>query len=412
MEKRKLFGGNRLYFVSALLMLAGILMVVFVFGYQKEAPASAVKEEKRLTFALWGDVEMQKAIEEVVDVFMRQNDCIVDVYCYSSEDELKSKTIGQIAAGKSYDVFYVDSNTLSLLQKGSWLSDLNDVVDDRRADGDEYYAAALASGTFGGDQYALPTGVMPYLIYYNLSYFEKNGLENPQMYFEDKRWDFEGFSECSENLQEKTNKEVFYMDDAWTTIEAFCRSEGGSFIFQNESLLLDSQASQTLEKLVLLKNKNVIYYWDAKAEPITIQELFVTGKIPMMVGDLNMTRECSKIKDFKWDVVPLPSVNSDFSNSVFYVPLIAVSDGENSELAKKFLDFYVSGMGQKLRLEHGECLIPSLNMTFYTSMGNVKFPDHSNYYFFAIENGYSDSEPKLSEKEKTSIIQIWQEKLV
>lgn len=408
--RRKLFSGNRLYIISALLMMTGLFLFFFVFVYKEATPASAAKEKPRLTFALWGDVEMQKAIEEVVDVFMRQNDCYVDVYCYSSKDELKSKTIGQIAAGNSYDVFYVDSNTLSILQKGSWLCDLSDVIENRRAEGDEYYATALISGMSGGGQYALPTGVMPYLIYYNLQYFDKYGLDTPQIYFENNQWDFDGFSECLENLHEKIDSNVFILNNDWTTIKAFCLSEGGDFIYENGSVSLDSQSDKTLDKLAMLQEGKSIHFWNENTDTDTIPDLFAAGKIPMMIGDLNMTREFSKIDDFKWDVVPFPSQNSDFSNSVFYVPLIAVTNGENSTLAKKFLDFYVSGMGQKLRLEYGECLIPSLNMTFYTSMGNVKFPDHSNYYFFAIENGYSDSEPKLSENEKASIISMWQKK--
>ncbi|POP31823.1 hypothetical protein C3B58_14725 [Lactonifactor longoviformis] len=394
-----------LYIISiAFLVLGAVGLIISMEMRESVQPQGTVDEEK-IRFALYGNEEIQKIAEEVAETFMKQNKCKVEVYCYASEEELNSKIISQIAGGTTFDVFYTNQDILSRLMEVNELQELDDIVESRRQEGDEFYAVALENGNFDGKQYALPAGVMPYMIYYNRSFLTENGLEDVQTLFEKKQWNLEGFAAYMRAVKERTGKPGIALPGDWTVAEPFVRCDGGKYKAADGQVELNDKALETLEVLGQLMEEGTVM--NAETEDSTsLAEAFSAGELPMIIGGLEMTRVCSRI-DFEWDIVPYPSVESDFQNSNFDVPLVAAGNGKHVRMAKKFLSYYVSTLGQKIRLEKGECLIPSLSMVFYTSMGDVEFPEHSNYYFFAIENGYSSNRTGILDNEKEQILDIW-----
>lgn len=403
----KVWRENKLGLFSVLLACVGITFLVAALDFDGEDPRTDTGEQPKITFAVYGDKDIQKVVEDVAAVFMQQSSCKVEVYCYSTEEELKAKVVGQLAAGKAFDIFCTDVDTVSFLSSGDWLVNLDELVEQRRAQGDEFYQAALLCGEVMGEQYGIPTGVMPYMIYYNVDYFEKYGLDTPQQYFERKQWSFEDFRNCLTDLTACTSTPSFELDARWPVINAMLHCDGGDFQKEGETISLDRQACKTMDLLKELEEQHIIEYAGSIKDVRTPEERFAAGELPMTIGDLSMTRLLNGSGKFEWDVVPLPSLNSDFTNSVFHVPLIAACKGENVELAEEFIDFYVSTFGQKNRLEQGECLLPSLNMTFYTSMGDVTFPDHSNYYFYVLEKGYADYNKDISDVDRKTLTAFW-----
>lgn len=406
---KRLWKENKLGLFSILLACMGTALLISALDFGGEKTVTDAEEQPRITFAVYGDKEIQSVAEEVTDVFMRQNNCRVDVYCYSTEEELKTKVIGQLAAGKAFDVFCADADTVSYLGSRGWLRNLDGLVDQRRLEGDEFYQTPLLSGQVMGKQFGVPTGVMPYMLYYNADFFEKYGLDTPQQYFERKEWRAEDFLNCLSDLSACTAAPSFELDSSWPVLNAMIHCGGGKIQKTGDDISLDGQAWDTISKLKELEEQHVIEYSGMIKDIRTSEERFADGELPVIVGDLSMTRLLNKREEFQWDVVPIPSENSDFTSSVFHVPLIAAAKGENEVLAEKFINFYVSTIGQKNRLEHGECLLPSLNMTFYTSMGDVTFPDHSNYYFYVLEKGYADYRKDISDDDRQKLTAIWEE---
>lgn len=392
--------------VSILFITLGIIGIIITSVMGSRQPQQTAAEKEIISFALCGDQEMENIAREVAQTFMKQQNCEVEVYAYASEDELNAKIIGQIAAGKGFDVFYTNPYTFRLLAEKGQLLPLDHVVDQRRQEGDVYYPAALQNGMIDGVQYGMPAGVMPYMIYYNASMLEEHGIVSPQTRFEEKTWDFAAFEDCVRTISESLGEPAIGLTSAWWMTEPFIKASGGSYRLTGEGVQMDVQALNTLSAMRNLLAENAAVYYDPE-EYDALAEKFAAGELPMYIADLRMTNICSGVSAFQWDIVPFPSPDSNFDNSNFDVPLIAAGKGQHTGLAAEFLDYYVSTLGQKLRLENGECLIPSLNMTFYTSMGDVVFPEHSNYYFFAIENGYSCNNFELSEEQEMQILKSW-----
>lgn len=336
--------------MSAILILAGICLLLYAWSIgQGETKRMDAKEEV-LSFAIYGDADTEKIAKKAVQSFQELHHCKVEVYCYGTEKEEENQVLGQAAGGKSFDVFYITPAVLKIMKDAGEVVSLESVLTERKEQGDMFYPVTLQEGQIEQQQYALPIGVQPYMLYYNRDLLERMGLEDPQAMFQEKRWTEEVAKHYFQEFAEKSGKYTFDMEKKLSASEYDMR-----------------------------KNS------------------FQSGEEAFILGDLSMTRLLYNA-DFSWDIIPAPSEHSDFSNSTFTIPMIAAGTGTHQDLACEFVDYYVSTLGQKLRLESGECLLPSLSMVFYTSMGDVAFPEHSNYYFFAIENGYaSEQNPMIQE---------------
>lgn len=391
--------------ISFLLILAGIMGIGIAVGWGNELQASRIEEEEHISFALYGDMQNQQIAEEAAAVFQKQNQCRVDIYCYSTEEELKTNIIGQIAGGNSFDVFIVSQELLSWLADEDEILLLDDIIEKRGQEGEYFYEVGLSCGQVNGRQYAVPAGVMPYMIYYNRTLLEKAGLKNPQILLEEAGWNLSGFAAYMREIREKTGQPGLTLSAAWHVEETFLRYNEGGWEERNGQLYLDETARNNMEILHRLVQEGAIISGDKEAYGV-LQKRFAEGELPMMIGGIDMTRICSQA-DFSWDILPMPSAYNDFSNCSVEISLLAVGNGKHAELAKAFADFYVSALGQKIRLQQGECVMPSLSMAFYTSMGDVVFPEHSNYYFFAIDRGQAYGRKAVSAEQKKQLEELW-----
>lgn len=390
---------------SLLLILAGIVGISAAVGWGNELQPSGAEKEEHISFALYGDMKNQQIAEEVAAVFQKQNQCRVDIYCYSTEEELNTNIIGQIAGGNSFDVFIVSRELLSWLADEGEILLLDDIIEKRSREGEYFYEVGLSCGQVNGKQYALPAGVVPYMIYYNWTLLEEAGLKNPQILLQEAKWNLPGFAAYMREIQEKTGQPGLAFSADWYVEETFLRYNEGGWEEKDGQLYLDETARSNMELLQRLVQEEAIISGDKEIYDV-LQKRFVEGELPMMVGGIDMTRICSQT-DFSWDILPMPSAYNDFSNYSVEISLLTVGNGKHAELAKEFADFYVSALGQKLRLQQGECVMPSLNMVFYTSMGDVVFPEHSNYYFFAIDRGRAYGGKMVSAEQKKQLEEIW-----
>ena len=347
---KKKMGNKKICLISVSFILAGICLLIYSWSIGLSETESANIKEEVLSFAIYGNSETEMIVRQAVQSFQELNHCKVEVYCYGTEEEEEDQVLGQAAGGKGFDVFYITPEILKKMEEAGEVVNLETVLEERKAQGDLFYPITLQEGQIENQQYALPVGVQPYMLYYNKEILEAFEMEDPQTMLRDRQWTEKATSDYFQELSRKSGKSV------WNLGKQFTEEEYEAY-----------------------------------------RNAFKMGEAPFILGDLSMTRLLYDA-EFSWDIIPVPSENSDFSNSTFTIPMIAAGTGIHQDLACEFVDYYISTLGQKLRLESGECLLPSLSMVFYTSMGDVAFPEHSNYYFFAIENGYaSEHNPIIQE---------------
>lgn len=370
----------------AVLLISGISLIsISLLG--KEEVIKVQESKKTITFAVYGDAEQRRIISETVKYFERENNCEVDIYSFSSLESLQTIVVSQYSAGEPFDIFYADQQSLQQLKKK--LEPLDDILLEIQSEGDTFIEVALQEGKVFGAQYALPTGVRPYCIYYNKVKLNWKGQQTPQEFMDNKAWNLRNFDLYCRFIYSKTQQPVFAISPEWQSFYSFIIGNGGKIMGFNENnkLILDEKGIEALSVLTALIKSGVVLYSNELQWGSDSLSLFRSEAVPMVVGPIDYIYELSKPIGFEWDVVPMPMIGSNFSSTVIEVPQIAVAKSNNAEISKKFVRFFVSSFGQKIRLEQGERLFSSLNMVFYTSFGDVHFPAHSNYLFFMSENG-------------------------
>ena len=101
------------------------------------------------------------------------------------------------------------------------------------------------------------------------------------------------------------------------------------------------------------------------------------------------------IQDFKWDIIPFPSNGKGSGASANNIILIsAAKNTKEAKAVKDFILFYTNVQGQKLRLEKGEKNMPSLKYAVYLNTEDMTLPEHSNYIFYSLSEGFY--EPKVT----------------
>lgn len=382
--------------VIAILLFGAVLTACFIDFDRENALADGEQNKVHISFAAYGNARQKQIIEECARIFERDQNCVVDTYCFSTFEELNDRVISQYSVGEPFDVFISDINMMYLLADGGWLRPLDDIVEARRKAGDVYYPVALNYGKYAGEQLALPTGLKPYMLYFNSKMLSKNGMTSPIVRFQDKQWDFDSFVSYLRNYTKATSKPALAIDSSWPVLFGLAHEDEGFFsVSDNGSIALDAQIKDRLTLYQKLIAEGVVKYVATGERKTELSDIFRSEDVPIILGGIEYINKLYDAEWMEWDIVPLPSKDSNFGNCPLDIPLIAVSGGGlNTKLAADFADYYVSTFGQKLRLEMGEYQISSLDMTFYTSMGDVKFPAHSNYYMLAVSNGYG--EPSMS----------------
>ena len=70
------------------------------------------------------------------------------------------------------------------------------------------------------------------------------------------------------------------------------------------------------------------------------------------------------------------------------IVISAAKNTKEAKAAKDFILFYTSVQGQKLRLEKGEKNMSSLKYAVYLNTEDMTLPEHSNYIFYSLSEGF------------------------
>lgn len=397
------------YIIVALFFISGISLIIIGLLKTQENPQTP-ETKGTITFAIYGDAEQRRIINETVKYFEKDNNCEAEIYCFSTMEALQKRIMSQYSVGAPFDVFYIDDYNMNQLMNK--LVPLDDILIESSNAGDVFIEKALSAGKIGKTQYALPTGVRPYCIFYNKKKLTQNQIALPQEYMDSKKWDLKNFSSYCTAIFNKTGNPAYAISPEWQSLYGFIIGNGGKITGFNGGLtVLDEKGVEAMNTIKKLIDSGAVTFLDKLQWGADSLSLFRSESVSMVAGSIEYIYELHDSVDFEWDIIPMPMISSDFSSTVIDIPKIAVSKGENEIISKQFVKFFLSSFGQKIRLEEGERLFSSLNMAFYTSFGGVSFPNHSNFLFFMAENGqtqptnayYIDNEKMIIGKYKKFI---------
>ncbi|MFA7373220.1 MAG: sugar ABC transporter substrate-binding protein [bacterium] len=263
----------------------------------------------------------------------------------------QQKILTQIAGGNPPDVFMWWSGITDLAKRDVLLP-LNRFVNREGIDMEQYYKCLVDYYTFDGRLYAFPMQLKTNCIIYNKDIFDKAKVAYPQ-----ENWTWDDYCRIAEKLTgDSDNDGIRDRFGASTVLWFEWLLWSGCSVLDNDGkkCILDSDPHVRKVLPILYKFNKDICPTPAEASAFTGSgaagaQGFLSQRVAMQVAPAFMLSALMPVKNFRWDIAPLPqgplgeNIHT-FDDAGLCIPRTI----KHPEEAFKFVAFYCNEENQKL----------------------------------------------------------------
>ena len=260
----------------------------------------------------WGNPEQLALEEQLCEQFNRENPDIRVKFLKVPGSAYANKSVVMLASDTAPDVMRVDHYNFANLQRKDFFLDLTDLAKkDPDWNDSEFFPQTIQEGTINGRLFGLNVLFGGTVIYYNKTMIKNAGTEDPYVLWSKGQWNYEKFVETAKRLTKKDSEGRFTQFGilvptfpGWTP---FVYGFGGELLNEahTASGLRDPRTVAGLQFVADLRYKHQCA--PTPAQGANSAFTFESGKLGMSVDWMGMTPRYRKaVKDFEWDVVPLP----------------------------------------------------------------------------------------------------------
>jgi multiple sugar transport system substrate-binding protein len=308
--------------------------------------------------------EALASYQQIADQFAkRQPDIKVTINNIPDSGEFLKRLAADFAAQTPPDVFIINYRRFGQFAIKGALEPMDTyIAQSSSIKLDNYYPVALDAFQFGGKQYCLPQNLSSLEVYYNKDLFAAANLPLP-----DENWTWDDFLIAARTLTKSVNGKVVQyglgVDPVTLRLAPFIWAHGGELVDDTNNptrLTIDSTpAREAFQWFVDLQVKEHVVPSREDEATEKSQSRFQHGTMAMFLQSRAITPELrDTIKDFDWDVAPLPRDN--YVTTVLHSDGYCItSDSKNKSVAWSFVEFANGSEGQKMLVTSGRT-VPSL----------------------------------------------------
>jgi multiple sugar transport system substrate-binding protein len=313
----------------------------------------AQSQKQTITYMFWGGQTEYDLSKKLVETFTTDNPGIEVKLQQVDSDTYEQKLLVQIAAGNAPDVMVIRDASSSFLARRGLFSDLTPLMQKFKFDSASLDAATVKNYRLGAQQYGLPRGVSPILMYYNKAMFDAAGVAYPK-----EGWKWADFLAAAKKLTRDTNKDGKI--DQWGTFMTpwdalflpFVYTFGGDLVNADgtKSTLLQPETVSAFSYTNDLINTYKVAPPLPEAEAFGWIDGWAQQKYAMIFQGRWATpiflEAMEKIKaPFVFNVAPVPQ--GKLRKTVEYSDAVGIAKtSKNQEAAFKWIAFLMSEKGQ------------------------------------------------------------------
>jgi multiple sugar transport system substrate-binding protein len=236
-------------------------------------------------------------------------------------DHYSDKLLTAFAGGSAPDIFRYLQEIIPIdaaVQRKLLLA-LDSYVQADNYDLTDFLPQALELYRWGGKLYSLPRDYGLQVVYYNVDLFKKAGLNLPPWQWDDKSWTYDRYLEAARALTVRSGNSTTQwgclVNTGWRPWASFVYCNGGTVVKKNqngEAIEITLTEEPAVDGLQFLQD--LMYKYQVAPRPTVQQEmgglqLFMNGKVGMVIDNPSAVQNYRQIKDFTWDVATLPIGN-------------------------------------------------------------------------------------------------------
>jgi multiple sugar transport system substrate-binding protein len=345
--------------------LFGTLLILTLVGTVLLAGCGRA-DKPTVSFMVFGGPEELAAYQSLVDAFhAAQSDVQVELRYVPDQAEYRRRLAADFSAGAAADVMLLNYRRFATFAGQGGLEPLSSYLDQSTVleEGD-FYTPVIDSFRFNGQLWCIPQNMSSLVVYYNQNLFDAAGLPYPS-----DDWTWGEFLAAAQRLtvdldgDGQPDQYGVGIEPTLNRLAPFIWQAGGELVDDPQNptrLALDSpEAQAALQWFANLQTEHGVVPDAVAASAEGSESRFLNGTLAMYFNSRRGVPTYRTIKDFTWDVAPLP--RSAQAASVLHSDgyCLAASSKEK-EAAWKFIEYANSVAGQELVAKTGRT-VPSLH---------------------------------------------------
>ncbi len=297
-----------------------------------------------IKFAEWNAL---KDPYNYVKAFEKANPDIKVDFTLIPEAEYSQKINTMAITGNAPDVMVLWECDITRLAKAGLVIPLDEHVKQTKTFSmDDFIPAVGNLIKSQGKIYGFPWCFATEILYYNKDVFDKAGLAYP-----DEKWTWKDFENAAKKLTiVKDGKVVQWGCDSlnfqglWYSLIG---TAGDEIVNEKGQFSIGNGAKEFLQWWYNLTNKDKVVPSPQTAVGGVTSDLFMAGKAAMAFNGSWMTSVYKDIKDFGWDIAPIPKEKRQYStlHTGFFTIYVK---SKVKDAAWRFIEFCMSGEGQEV----------------------------------------------------------------
>lgn len=299
---------------KAILGVLSVLLTALTVGCSSttNSPSDSAGDNGKpveIKFMTWGNQAHLDLYAKLIEKF-RQNHPNITVKMESVPFPDYQQKVTVLAAGQELpDIGWVSERMVPQFMANGILEDVSDVKEDAAFKLDDMIPSTLELFQKDGKLYGLPFSTPPSVMFYNKDLFEKAGLKSPNDLAKEGKWTWEEFEKAAKAISSGTGASKIYGANffrdwkTWILLSSYSWSNGSApFTEGMDQFIWNDQYG--VETLSMLQR---MMFTDGSHPKAGEQVSFESGKIGMFFDVYSYVSKARAIKDFKWDIAPMPS---------------------------------------------------------------------------------------------------------
>ena len=318
----------------------------------------------------------------------------------SDADDLITRLSTSLAGGAPPDVFLINYRFYGQFAA----RDAIEPVDQRLRDStvieeSDFYPAPMAAFRWAGNQMCVPQNASSLVVYYNRTLFQKYGVAEPA-----SGWTWNDMVATATALTRDANGTVVKgtepeaggptvdvyglgIEPQIIRVAPFVWSNGGTFLDDPQKpsrfTFDEPRAREALKNFLDLRLAYGVVPTDEEIEAEDAESRFANGRLAMLLQSRRVTPTFRTIKDFDWDVAPLPMYSRPVSVLHSDAYCITRSAGD-LDSAWRFVEFAMTPQGQRIIAATGRTVPSHVDVSRSDVFLDSKAPSHASVFLDAI----------------------------
>ncbi|GAA4683947.1 ABC transporter substrate-binding protein [Phytohabitans rumicis] len=343
-------------------LLALLLPVVLLAGCGAPEPADAPASIRLLVF---GAPEELEAFRTLVSAYGKAAPgAEVQLIEASDREDLITRLSTSIAGGSPPDLFLMNYRFYGQFAAKNAIESLDGrLAKSTVVKSEDFYPQAMGAFRWRDQQLCLPQNASSLAVYYNRTLFKKFGVAEPK-----PGWTWNDLITTATAMTRNASGAIVRGTEAeggsarvavyglgvepvMIRVAPFVWSNGGQIVDNDRKptrFTFDSPAArEALRNFVELRLAYGVVPTDEEVEAEDDASRFANGRLAMLLESRRVTTTFRTIKDFEWDVAPLPTYGQRVG--ILHSDAYCITRGSKAkDAAWRFLEFAVGPEGQRI----------------------------------------------------------------